>query len=110
MFSFYFPWKHQMFSGVFRGYKMGRLHKNRISKSFLLNKKSFTLANEKMYFIEDSILEVVFTFTTEIFNRKLHFLTFLCITSQNGQTHFKNLAAKPARFVTCVWQFWGVIQ
>ena len=25
--------------------------------------------------------------------------------SQNGQTHFKNLAALAARFLKCVWHF-----
>ena len=25
--------------------------------------------------------------------------------SQNGQAHFKNLAANAARFLKCVWQF-----
>ena len=33
------------------------------------------------------------------------FLTIWCITSQNGQTHFKNLAAFAARFLKCVWPF-----
>ena len=27
--------------------------------------------------------------------------------SQNGQTHFKNLAANAARFLKCFWLFWG---
>ena len=26
--------------------------------------------------------------------------------SQNGQTHFKNIAANPARFLKCVWPFY----
>ena len=29
-------------------------------------------------------------------------LTLPCIISQNGQTHFKNLAANAARFAKCV--------
>ena len=29
--------------------------------------------------------------------------------SQNGQTHFKNLAAFVVRFLKCVWQFWDII-
>ena len=29
--------------------------------------------------------------------------------SQNGQTHFKNLAANTARFLKCVWLFWDNI-
>ena len=29
--------------------------------------------------------------------------------SQNGQTHFKNLEAKAARFFKCVRQFWDVM-
>ena len=29
--------------------------------------------------------------------------------SQNGQTHFKNLAAFAARFLKCVWPFWNTI-
>ena len=29
--------------------------------------------------------------------------------SQNGQTHFKNLAANAARFLKCVWQFWDIM-
>ena len=28
---------------------------------------------------------------------------------QNGQTHFKNLAAFAARFLKCVWPFWDVM-
>ena len=28
--------------------------------------------------------------------------------SQNGQTHFKNLAAFVARFLKCVWPFWDI--
>ena len=32
------------------------------------------------------------------------------ITSENGQTHFKNLAAFAARFLKCVWPFWDVMQ
>ena len=31
-----------------------------------------------------------------------------CITSQNGLTHFKNLAAFALRFLKCVWPFWDV--
>ena len=30
--------------------------------------------------------------------------------SQNGQTHFKNLAAVAARFLKCVWPFWDIMQ
>ena len=37
-------------------------------------------------------------------------LTFQCITFQNGQTHFKNLAANAARFLKYVWPFWDVMQ
>ena len=33
------------------------------------------------------------------------FLVFECITSQNGQTRFKNLAANAARFLKYVWPF-----
>ena len=29
--------------------------------------------------------------------------------SQNGQTHFKSLAANAARFLKCVWLFWNII-
>ena len=29
--------------------------------------------------------------------------------SQNGQTHFKNLAAFTARFLKSVWQFWDIM-
>ena len=29
--------------------------------------------------------------------------------SQNGQTHFKNLAAFAARFLKCVWPFWDIM-
>ena len=29
--------------------------------------------------------------------------------SQNGQVHFKNLAANAARFLKCVWPFWNVM-
>ena len=28
---------------------------------------------------------------------------------QNGQTHFKNLAAFAARFLKCVWPFWDIM-
>ena len=28
--------------------------------------------------------------------------------SQNGQTHFKNLAPFTARFLKCVWPFWDI--
>ena len=28
--------------------------------------------------------------------------------SQNGQTHFKNLAAKAGRFLKCVRPFWDI--
>ena len=31
--------------------------------------------------------------------------TALCIMSQNGQTHFKNLAANAIWFLKCVWPF-----
>ena len=31
------------------------------------------------------------------------------VTSQNGQTHFKNLKANAARFLKCVWPFWDVM-
>ena len=30
--------------------------------------------------------------------------------SQNGQTHFKNLAAFAAKFLKCVWPFWDIMQ
>ena len=29
--------------------------------------------------------------------------------SQNGQIHFKNLAAFNARFLKCVWPFWDIM-
>ena len=29
--------------------------------------------------------------------------------SQNGQTHFKNLAANAAIFLKCVWPFWDIM-
>ena len=29
--------------------------------------------------------------------------------SQNGQTHFKNLAANAARFLKCVWPCWDIM-
>ena len=29
--------------------------------------------------------------------------------SQNGQTHFKNLAEYDARFLKCVWPFWDIM-
>ena len=29
--------------------------------------------------------------------------------SQNGQTHFKTLAANAARFLKCVWPFWDIM-
>ena len=32
-----------------------------------------------------------------------------CITSQNGKTHFKNLAGNITRFSKCVWPFRDVI-
>ena len=32
-----------------------------------------------------------------------------CITSQNGQTYFTNLAAFAARSQNCVWLFWNVM-
>ena len=38
----------------------------------------------------------------------LEFLTLSCLMSKNGQTHFKNLAAFAARFLKCVWPFWGI--
>ena len=28
---------------------------------------------------------------------------------QNGQTHFKNLAANAGRFLKCLWPFWGIM-
>ena len=28
---------------------------------------------------------------------------------QNGQTHFKNLAAHAARFLKCAWPFWDIM-
>ena len=34
---------------------------------------------------------------------KCNILTFQCIMSQNGQTHFKNVAAFAARFLKHVW-------
>ena len=33
-------------------------------------------------------------------------LTLSCTVSQNGQAHFKNLAAFAATFLNCVWPFW----
>ena len=36
-------------------------------------------------------------------------LTLWCIISQNGQTHFKNLAANAARFLNCAWPFWDIM-
>ena len=36
-------------------------------------------------------------------------LTLSCIMSQNGQTHFKTLAAFAAKFLKCVWPFWDII-
>ena len=36
-------------------------------------------------------------------------LTVLCMTSQNGQTHFKNCSAFIARSSKCVWLFWDVM-
>ena len=36
-------------------------------------------------------------------------LTLWCIMSQNGQTHFKNLAANAARFLKCAWPFWDIM-
>ena len=35
------------------------------------------------------------------------FLTLNCITSQIGQTHFKNLAAQAAKFI---WPFWDIMR
>ena len=29
---------------------------------------------------------------------------------QNGQTHFKNIAAFAARFLKCAWSFWDIMQ
>ena len=29
--------------------------------------------------------------------------------SQNGQAHFKNLAANAATFLKCVWPFWDIM-
>ena len=29
--------------------------------------------------------------------------------SQNGQTHFKNLAALATRFLKCTWPFWDMM-
>ena len=29
--------------------------------------------------------------------------------SQNGQTHFKNLAANAERFLNCAWTFWDIM-
>ena len=29
--------------------------------------------------------------------------------AQNGQTHFKSLAANAARFLKCVWPFWDIM-
>ena len=31
-------------------------------------------------------------------------------TSQNGQTHFKNLAGNAARFLKFIWPFWDIMQ
>ena len=36
-------------------------------------------------------------------------LTLWYIMSQDGQTHFKNLAAKAARFLKCIWPFWDIM-
>ena len=36
-------------------------------------------------------------------------LTLKCIMSQNGQTHFKNLAAFTARLLKCVRPFWDIM-
>ena len=29
--------------------------------------------------------------------------------SQDGQAHFKNIAAHAARFLKCVWPFWDIM-
>ena len=29
--------------------------------------------------------------------------------SQNGQTHFKDLAANAERFLNCAWTFWDIM-
>ena len=29
--------------------------------------------------------------------------------TQNGQAHFKNLAASAARFLNCAWPFWNIM-
>ena len=30
-------------------------------------------------------------------------------TSQNGQTHFKNLAGNAAKFLKFIWPFWDIM-
>ena len=55
---------------------MGRNHKNQLRKNFLLKKNSFIMAYEKIFFITVLIFQALFIFTKEIFDRKLHFLTF----------------------------------
>ena len=35
-------------------------------------------------------------------------LALQCMISQNGQAHFKNVAANTARFLKCVQPFWKV--
>ena len=47
---------------------------------------------------------------TQTIRRQNHFmgLALWGLTSQNGQTHFKNLAVNATRFLKCVWLFWDV--
>ena len=45
-----------------------------------------------------------------VFMRVQCISTLKCTMSQNGQAHFKNLAACAAKFLKCVWPFWDVIR
>ena len=62
---------------------------------------------EKMVFLgkysrELYLFQIVFR--SKISNQ----LTLYFIMSQNGQTHFKNLAAFAARFLKCAWPLWDI--
>ena len=57
------------------------------------------------YFWKKSEITKVFRIAKRNWRKKTFKLTLYSVMSQNGQTHFKDLAANAARFLKCVWPF-----
>ena len=73
---------------------------------FRWTNQNFTWCNYKAVWVRN-LSETKGMERPHIQNPKL-LLTILRKISQNGQVHFKNLAAFAARFLKCVWPFWEI--